>query len=153
MNKTEHNAFLFFWLCKFFLCSKSLSMVNEFSYYLSAIISSRLINFGALFLSSFYEGMKLWIDQLKAKDNKAIPSSMWFLFLWVNKYFPEFYCDYSFTTESVRDDSTYSLRYKTIIIPTFSTFQVVDWLFKIQPWLYLEICPFLYRFYGPAWVH
>ena len=66
-------------------------MVNEFSYYISAIISGRPMNLGTLFLSSFYEGMKLWIDQLKAKANKAIPSPMWFLFLWANKYFLELY--------------------------------------------------------------
>ena len=40
VSVTKHNTFIFFWLYKFFLCSKSLSMVNEFSYYVSAIISS-----------------------------------------------------------------------------------------------------------------
>ena len=66
MSKSEHNAFLFYWLCKFFI-GKSLAMVNEFSYYVSAIISGKLMNLGALFLSSFYEGLKLWVDQLEAK--------------------------------------------------------------------------------------
>ena len=61
--------------------------MNEYSYYVAAIISGRPVNLGALFLSLFYEGLKLWIDQLKAKENKAIPSPMWFLFLWVNEYF------------------------------------------------------------------
>ena len=91
VNKTEHNAFIFFWLCKFFICSNSLATVNEYSYYMVAIISSRLINLGALFLSLFYKGLKLWINQLKAKENKATPCPMWFLFLWVNEYFPEVY--------------------------------------------------------------
>ena len=62
VGKVEHNAFLFYWLCKFFICSKSLAMVNEFSYYVSAIIFERSVNLGALFLSSLYEGLKLWVD-------------------------------------------------------------------------------------------
>ena len=68
----ECNAFVFFWLCKFILYSKSLSMVNEFSCYVSTIISGRPMNLGALFLSSFYKGMKMWVDQLKLRDTKAI---------------------------------------------------------------------------------
>ena len=70
----------------------------------------------------------------------------------MNKYFPELYCDYSLKVEPVRDASTYSLRYKTIPIPTFSAFQAADRLFKMQPRLYLEICPFLYQSYSLAWV-
>ena len=146
---TERNVFIFFWLYKFFLCSKSLSMVNEFSYYVSAIISSRPMNLGTLFLSSFYEGMKMWVDQLKSRDTKAIPSPIWFLFLWINEYFPEFYRDYSISTESIPNASTYSLRYKTVPIQTFSAFQLVDRLFKMPPRLYLEACPFIYRSCGP----
>ena len=122
LSKTEHNAFLFFWLYKFFLCSKSLSMVNEFSYYVSTIISNRPMNLGALFLSLFYEGMKMWTDQLKTKDNKAIPGPIWFLFLWSNEYIPEFYRDNSLMVEPIRDASTYSLYCKTVSIPTFSSF-------------------------------
>lgn len=76
-------------------------MVNELSYYISVITSGWPINMGALFLSLLYKGMKLWINQLKAKDNKAIPRLMWFLFLWFNKYFPEFYHDYSLTIKPV----------------------------------------------------
>ena len=97
-------------------------MVNEFSYYVSTIISSRSMNLRALFFSSFYKGMKLWIDQLKAKDSKAIPSPMWFLFLWMNEYFSEFYRDCSLTIEPIQDGSTYSLYYKTVTIPTILAF-------------------------------
>ena len=56
---------------------------------------------------------------------------MWFLFLWVNEYFPEFYHDCSLTVEPVRDVSTYNLRYKIVPIPTFLAFQIVDRLFKM----------------------
>ena len=62
VGKAEHNAFLFYWLCKFFICSKSLAMVNEFSYCVSVIIFGRPVNLGALFLSSLYKGLKLWVD-------------------------------------------------------------------------------------------
>ena len=105
--------------------------MNEFSYYVLAIISRKSMNLGALLLSSLYKGMKLWIDQLKAKDNKAIQGPMWFLFLWVNEYFLEFYYDYSLTTELVQDASTYNLCYKTVPILTFSAFQLDDLLFNM----------------------
>ena len=110
------------------------------------------MNLGALSLSLFYEGLKLWIDQLKAKENKAIIGPMWFLFLWVNEYFPKFYRDYAFTVEPIRDASTYNLCNKVVPISIFSAFQIVDRLFRMKPKAYLEICPFLYRSYGPAWV-
>ena len=97
-------------------------MVNEFSYYLSTIISGWQMNLGTLFLSSFYAGMKMWVDQLKARDNKAIPGLTWFLFLWVNEYFLEFYRECSLTVEPVRDASMYSLRYKTAPVSTFLAF-------------------------------
>ena len=94
----------------------------------------------------------MWVDQLKSKDNKAIPGPIWFLFLWVNEYFPEFYRDYSIPMESVPNAPTYGLRYKTVPFPTFSAFQLADRLFKMPPRLYLEICPFIYCTYGPDWV-
>ena len=50
ISKTEHNAFIFFWFCKFFICSNFLVMVNQYSYYVAAIISGRPVNLGALFL-------------------------------------------------------------------------------------------------------
>ena len=109
------------------------------------------MNLGALFLSSFYEGMKMWVDQLKSQDTKAIPGPIWFLFLWINEYFPEFYRDYSISKESIPNASTYSLRYKTVAIPTFSAFQLADWLFRMPPRLYLEVCPFFYLSYRPYW--
>ena len=153
VSQTEHHAFLFFWLCKFFLCSKSLSMVNEFSYFLSAIISGRQVNLGALFLSSLYAGLKMWIVQLKARDNKAIPGPIWFLFLWIKEYFPEFYQEDSSPAEPVQDASSYSLRYKTISIPSSSAFTLAHRLFQMPPRSYLEIYPFLRYSYGPAWIH
>ena len=110
------------------------------------------MNLGTLFLSSLYKGMKLLTDQLKVKDSKAILSPMWFLFLWVNEYFLEFCRDYSLKVEPIRDASTYSIRCKIVTIPTFLAFQVVDWLFKMPPRLYLEIYAFIYRSYGPALV-
>ena len=126
-------------------------MVNEISYYLLAMISGRPMNLGALFLSLFYEGMKMWVDYLEAQDNIAIPGTIWFLFL--NEYFPEFSRECSLTTELVWGVSTYSLHYKIVLIPTFSAFQLADRLFKMPPRLYLEICPFLYCSYGPGWIH
>ena len=59
IGKVEYNAFIFYWLCKFFICSKSLAMVNEFSYYILVFTSGRLMNLGTLFLSSLYECLKL----------------------------------------------------------------------------------------------
>ena len=56
-------------------------MVKEYSYYVATIVSGRPVNLGALFLSLCYEGLKIWIDQLKAKDTKAIPGPIWFLLL------------------------------------------------------------------------
>ena len=123
-------------------------MVNEFSYYVSAIISGRLRNLGTLFLSSFYEGMKMWVDQLKSRDTKVIPGPIWFLF---NEYFLEFYRECSISTELVPDAPTYTLRYKTVPIPTFSAFQLANRLFGMPPRLYLEVCPFIYHSYGPYW--
>ena len=146
VSKTEHNTFVFFWLYKFFICSNFLAMVNEYSYYITAIISSRPMNLGALFISLFYEGLKLRIGQLKAKENKTIPDLMWFLFLWANEYFPKFYRDYSLTAKPARDASTYILCYKIIPISTISAFQIADWLFKMKPRVYLEIYPFLVSF-------
>ena len=131
MGKAKHNAFLFYWLCKFFICSKSLAIVNEFSYYVSAIIFGRLVNLGTLFLSSLYEGLKLWVDQLEAKQNKPIATPMWFLFLWINEYFLELYRDCGLSAQSVGDASTYNLQYKTIPVSFFSTFQIADRLFKM----------------------
>ena len=29
VSKTGHSAFIFFWLCKFFICSKSLAMLKD----------------------------------------------------------------------------------------------------------------------------
>ena len=87
----------------------------------------------------------MWVNQLKSRDTKAIPGPIWFLFLWINEYFPEFYRDYSI---SMPDASTYSLRYKTVPIPTFSAFQLADQLFRMPPQLYLEVCPFIYPSYG-----
>ena len=81
VEEIEHNAFLIYWLCKIFIYSKSLAMITEFSYYISTIMSGRLMNLGALFFSSLYEGLKLWIDQLKAKQNKTIADPIWFLFM------------------------------------------------------------------------
>ena len=52
----------------------------------------------------------------------------------------------------VQDASTYSLRYKTIPISTFSTFQIAYQLFKMQSRVYLEICLFLYYSSGLGWV-
>ena len=84
-------------------------MVNKFSYYVSAITSGRAMNLGALFLSSFYEGLNLWIGHLKAKQNKPIIGPMWFLFLWINEYFPELYHDRGLLAHPVQGASTYSL--------------------------------------------
>ena len=109
------------------------------------------MNLGTLFLSSFYEGMKIWVDQMKARDTKAIPGPIWFLFLWVNEYFPKLYRECSLTTETVQDASTFNLHYKTVPIPTSSAFQLADRLFKMPPRLFLEICPFLYRSCGSYW--
>ena len=64
------------------------------------------MNLGPLFLSSFYKGLKLWIDQLEAKQNKPIAGLMWFLFLWVNEYFPELYRDCGLMATLVQDAST-----------------------------------------------
>ena len=147
VGKAEHNAFLFYWLCKFYICSKSLTMVNEFSYYVSVITSGKLMNVGALFPSSFYEGLNLWIGQLKANQNKPIAGLMWFLFLWINEYFLELYCDCGLPTHLIQDSSTYSLRYKTIPVSSFSAFQIANWLFNMQPRVYLEICPFMHHSY------
>ena len=52
----------------------------------------------------------------------------------------------------VWDAFTYILHYMTMPIFTFSSFQIADRLFKMHPRAYLEICPFLYRSYGPTWL-
>ena len=110
------------------------------------------MNLRALFLSSFSEGLKLWINQLKAKQNKPIAGLMWFLFLWINEYFPELYRDCGLAAALVRDTSTYSLQHTTISISTFSNFQIPNRLFKMQPRVYLEVYPFLDCSHRPTWV-
>ena len=52
--------------------------------------------------------------------------------------------------QPVQDASTYSLRYKTAPVSSFSAFQIANRLFKIQPRVYLEICPFMHHSYGPS---
>ena len=34
----EHKAFLLFWFCKFFICTNSLGIINEFAYYVAIVI-------------------------------------------------------------------------------------------------------------------
>ena len=95
----------------------------------------------------------MWIVQLKARDNKAIPSPILFMFLGINEYFSEFYHECSLPAEPVQDASSYSLRYKTIPVSTFSAFQLAYRLFQMPPRSYLEIYLFLHHLYGLACVH
>ena len=110
----------FLWFCKFFICSNSLGMVKEYSYYISTIVSGRLINLRALFLSVLCKGLKLWIDQLQTRENKPIRGLMWFLFLCFNEYFLEFYRKCSVAAEQVRDPPTYALKFRNPLISTSS---------------------------------
>ena len=70
ISKTKHNAFVFFWLCKFFICSNSIAMVNEYFYYVTTIVFDKPINLGALFLSLFYASLKSGLISWKPRTPK-----------------------------------------------------------------------------------
>ena len=80
MEDLEHKAFLLSWLCKFFICKSSVAMVDEFSYYVSSILTHYYLNLGALYLSLLYKSLLTMIHWLNNKgDIRTMFSPFWFL--------------------------------------------------------------------------
>ena len=64
----EHHAFLFYWLCKYFICTNSVAIIFEYSYYVAVIVSSKPITLTPLFLTLLYRSFFLILDQLKSDE-------------------------------------------------------------------------------------
>ena len=98
INEIEHKAFLLVWICQFFVYISSVTVIAEFVPYVSATLNRSYRNIGALF-SPYYTLVPLpsCSKMKKGESIKPMFGPLWFLQLWIQHYFPEFFSEATMT--------------------------------------------------------
>lgn len=149
----EHNVFLLLWFCKYFICSNSVAVVQEFQLVISLFVFGANICLDSLFLSLLYRSLYTLLDALEVeKEMKTVPGPLWFLQLWIILYFPEF-ISFSFKAPSLLADCTIMAE-RLCLIPVSkkNSFEVANTLFLMTSRASHDWCPILNQRFGPSWL-
>ena len=65
----KHHTFMLYWLYKYFICTNSVAIVFDYSYYVAAIVSNKPLALVPLFLSLLYRSCFTILEWLKSNED------------------------------------------------------------------------------------
>ena len=150
----EHVAFLFYWLCKFAFCSKSLKLPKSYIPVALAIHKGQRFSLGRCLLATLYSGLNdAYVKLKKGGELRNFYGPLWLLQLWLNAVFAK-----RMTQKVPNDVKTsvegYRLAYFSAKVTSRKSIdrfrEYMRWFFHLD-----ETCadwaPFYQRTKGPSW--
>lgn len=150
VSSGEHHTFLLMWFCKYFICTGSIGMVNEYCNFVLAITFNHDLALGPLLFSTLYRGIFHLLNNLEDGHTKynTISSPIWILILWARLYFLDALYPSIGLLVTKQDNTCYGQALICLSLPKMLAFFIANWLLTADFTLCFSLTPLQHQLIG-----